>query len=135
MNQAKHTKPVKSHKAFSLAARVKSIRYAMEGVKSFLLTEHNALIHLFLTYMVFIISLVLPVSLSELIAIVLATGFVWSAEIFNTAIEKMADFVSPEKNSSIKYIKDLAAAAVLIAAVSALIAGGIIFIPKIIRLW
>ena len=60
-----------------------------------------------------------------------AAGFVWSAEIFNTAIESMMDHLSPEKHPRVKYIKDLAAGAVLVAAITAIIAGLIIFIPKI----
>ena len=56
---------------------------------------------------------------------------VWTAEIFNTAIEKTMDFISREKHPQIKLVKDLAAAAVLITAVSAIIVGAIIFIPKL----
>lgn len=62
----------------------------------------------------------------------LTISFVFSCEILNTAIEKIADFVSPEWRNEIKIIKDLAAAAVLVSAIAAFIVGLIIFIPKII---
>jgi diacylglycerol kinase len=58
---------------------------------------------------------------------------VWVAEIFNTAIEKTMDFISRERHPQIKLIKDLAAAAVLVTAFSALITGAIIFIPKLLK--
>lgn len=66
----------------------------------------------------------------EAIAITFATGFVWTAELFNTSIEKLADKVTMEYNDTIKLVKDISAAAVLIASVAALITGLIIFIPK-----
>lgn len=55
---------------------------------------------------------------------------VWTAELFNTAIEKVMDFISTERLPQIKWIKDMAAAAVLITALAAVIIGALIFIPK-----
>ncbi len=81
-----------------------------------------------------VLAFVFPVSTREAVALALAVGFVWTAELFNTAIEKIMDFISIEKKPAIKYIKDLAAAAVLVAAMAALITGLIIFIPKI-QIW
>lgn len=71
----------------------------------------------------------------EIILIIIVTGMVWCAELFNTAIEKMADLITKERHPTIKFIKDIAAGAVMIAALIALFTGGIIFIPKIIALW
>jgi diacylglycerol kinase (ATP) len=68
----------------------------------------------------------------ELIALVLAIGGVWITEMLNTCMEKMADLVTLEEHPEIKFIKDLAAGAVLVAAVIAVIIGLIIFIPKIL---
>ena len=62
-----------------------------------------------------------------------AIGSVLAAEAINTAIEKLADFVSPAHQVLIGKAKDLAAAAVLILSICAFIIGGIIFIPKIIH--
>ncbi|HET6995741.1 MAG TPA: diacylglycerol kinase family protein, partial [Chitinophagaceae bacterium] len=72
----------------------------------------------------------LEVSHSEMILLVIVTGFVWVAEIFNTAIEKAMDLISPGYHPKVKLIKDLSAAAVLIAAVISVITGALIFIPK-----
>jgi diacylglycerol kinase (ATP) len=64
----------------------------------------------------------------------MAMGFVWVTEILNTCIERIMDFISTEQDPKIGVIKDLAAAAVLFAALTAVVAGAIIFIPKIIAL-
>ncbi|MBO9658929.1 MAG: diacylglycerol kinase family protein, partial [Chitinophagaceae bacterium] len=69
----------------------------------------------------------------ELIALVIVTGLVWAAEIMNTAVEHLVDFVSPGFHQKAGLIKDLSAGAVLVLSVTALITGLIIFIPKIIH--
>lgn len=121
---------MKKNNPFSLKERNKSFKYAFEGIATFFRQEHNARIHLAATIAVIGLSIIFPVSRMEAIALTFAIGFVWVAEIFNTAIEKMADFISKETNPAIKTIKDLSAAAVLVAAVIAVITGCFIFIPK-----
>jgi diacylglycerol kinase (ATP) len=118
------------NKPFSLLARFKSIGYALEGIVIFFKTEHNALIHLAATIVVILLSIFFPISKIEALALVLTIGLVWVAEIFNTALEKAMDFISDEQLHAIKNIKDLSAAAVLVAAIIAIIVGGIVFIPK-----
>jgi diacylglycerol kinase len=59
--------------------------------------------------------------------VLLATGFVWVAETFNTALEFLTDLVSPEWRPLAGQVKDLAAAAVLLAAATALTVGVLIF--------
>ena len=58
-------------------------------------------------------------------------GLVISLEVLNTAIEKLVDVVSPGYAKEAGLVKDIAAGAVLVAAIAAVIAGGIIFIPKL----
>ena len=60
------------------------------------------------------------------------TGLVWVTEILNTCLEKLADFITLEQHPHIKYIKDLAAGAVLVAAIIAVVTGLLIFIPKVL---
>ena len=122
---------MKNNQPFSLRGRVRSFRYAYDGILTFFKEEHNARIHLVGTCIVIFLAINLSVSAIEAIALTLAVGLVWIAEIFNTAIEKMADFISPEKSSRIKIIKDLAAAAVLVAAAIAVIVGCFVFILKL----
>jgi diacylglycerol kinase (ATP) len=118
-------------KQFSFRDRANSFRFAWEGICRFFEQEHNARIHLFATGMVFLLACWFRVSRQEAIVLILVVGFVWVAEIINTAIEKLADFVEPGFHPKIKLIKDLAAAAVLVAALIALLTGAFIFIPKI----
>jgi diacylglycerol kinase (ATP) len=118
-------------KEFSFRARTDSFRFAINGIKGFFRQEHNARIHLVATVAVFIAAWWLRLSGTEIILLVIVTGFVWLAEIFNTAIERVMDFISPQHQPEVKLIKDLAAAAVLVAALIALITGAIIFIPKL----
>jgi diacylglycerol kinase (ATP) len=117
-------------KPFSFRARANSFRFAWKGINKFFAAEHNAWIHLVATIMVFGFAWWLRAPANEMIALVIVIGFVWVAEIFNTAIEKIMDFVSPARHPGVKLIKDLAAAAVLVASFIALITGAIIFIPK-----
>ena len=60
---------------------------------------------------------------------------VFIAELFNTSLETISDIVDSEWNEKIRNAKDYAAAAVLVAAIVSLVAGGIIFIPKLLNLF
>jgi diacylglycerol kinase len=57
------------------------------------------------------------------------------AELINSAIEMLCDYVQPERHASIKIVKDLAAGAVLLAAIGSVIIGGVVFLPKIYMLF
>lgn len=121
-------------KHFSIKARLKSFTYAFNGIKSLIKNEHNARIHLCATICVIPAGFFFHLSAGEWIAVIFAIGFVFSAEAVNSAIEYLADFVSPGRQELIKQAKDVAAAAVLFAAIAAAAIGMIIFIPKILNL-
>ena len=116
---------------FSLVNRFKSFTYAWSGIKELLRTEHNTWVHLFLTIIVVILGLIFNITTGEWCALIICMTMVWTAEIFNTCIEKLLDFISTDRHPQIKNIKDMAAAAVLMASWAAIIIGAIIFIPKI----
>lgn len=118
---------------FSISQRLKSFRYAFNGLKILVKEEHNARIHLVTAILVVIPGVVLKISTMEWVAVVFAIGLVITAEIINSSIENIADFISPENHEKIKKIKDLGAAGVLISAVTALINGMVIFLPKILE--
>ena len=61
--------------------------------------------------------------------IVLAIAFVWVAEIVNTAFEHLCNVVQPDFHVSVKAAKDVAAGAVLVAAMAAAVIGGLVFLP------
>jgi diacylglycerol kinase len=123
-----------SSKKFSIADRIRSFRYAFSGLRILFKEEHNALVHLVITIIVLVLGAIFSISSLEWIAVVFAIGFVFVTEVLNTAIEDIADFISPQRDERIKRIKDLGAAAVVTSAVTAVVVGVIIFLPKILRL-
>lgn len=119
---------------FTFRKRLRSFRYAFNGICLLISKEHNAWIHCFAAVCVVIAGFLLEISKMEWIACVIVIGAVLAAEAVNSAVEALADFVSPEYNEAIKRTKDLAAGAVLLMAIAAAVVGGIIFFPKLIDL-
>lgn len=115
---------------FSIKTWLLRFRYAGQGLISSFRTGQAVWIHLVATLLVISLSIVARISGMEAIAITFVTGFVWTAELFNTSIEKLADKVTMEYSEQVKVVKDISAAAVLVASLVALITGLIIFIPK-----
>lgn len=119
------------HKKFSSHSRASSFGFAIKGIQKFFQEEPNARIHLLITVAVFIAAAYLRVSRTEFALLVIVMGMVWVSEIFNTAIERIMDFIYPDHDEKIETIKDLSAAAVLVSAIIAAAVGLIVFIPKI----
>ena len=119
---------------FSFRERLRSFAFATNGLRILIATEHNAQIHLVAAAVVTLAGLLFGISAHEWIALVFAIGIVIALECVNSAIERIADFISPERHESIKAIKDLSAAAVLIGAMAAAAVGIIIFAPRIMAL-
>ena len=71
----------------------------------------------------------------EWTAICLCIGLVVSAELFNTAIERLVDLVSPQRHPLAGQVKDIAAGAVLVCALAAIAVGLIIFVPYLTRIF
>jgi diacylglycerol kinase (ATP) len=122
-----------SHK-FSFKKRIKSFSFAINGIIALVKKEHNARIHLVASLCVTILGFVLKISTAEWISIVIVIGLVIISELFNTAIEKLADLVDSNWNKQIGQVKDYSAGAGLISAIVSVIVGGLIFIPKILVL-
>jgi len=124
----------KQKQKFSLRKRLKSFVYAFAGLKILQREEHNFRIHLLFAILAVATGFIMKISAMEWIAIVFAIGFVFVVEIFNTAIENITDFISPDEHPSIKRIKDMSAAGVLISTVTAMVIGLIVFLPKLFLL-
>lgn len=116
---------------FSLRARARSFTYAWAGLKALISTEHNMYIHLLFTLITLAVGCLVRVNAVECTLLIFSTALVWMAELFNTAIEKTADLISKERHPQIKLIKDVSAAAVLVAAVAAALIGCIIFFQRL----
>lgn len=116
---------------FSIKDRFRSFKYAFNGLKILFTQEHNARIHLAVSLFTIFSGYILNISRVEWLVILLLIAIVISLEAINSAIENLSDVVSPQKNEKIKIVKDMSAAAVLIASSIAVICGCLIFIPKL----
>ncbi|WP_042145979.1 diacylglycerol kinase family protein [Paucisalibacillus sp. EB02] len=106
-------------------------KYAVNGLREVFKSERNFRLHLFSTIIVIIAGIFYEIHYTEWTAVVVVVGLVITAEILNTAIEEIINYVKPEIHPAAKKIKDLAAAGVFMAAITALIVGLIIFLPKV----
>jgi len=118
--------------SFSIAARARSFVFAFRGLAVVLRTQHNAWLHALATIATLLLGFVLEVSRGEWLALTLAIALVWMAEGFNTAVEALCDVVSPDHHPEVERAKDVAAGAVLIAALGALAVGLVVFAPKLV---
>jgi diacylglycerol kinase (ATP) len=105
-----------------------SFRYAFRGIRFALLSENNIRIHSIATVVVLGLSIWLKLSHNDWCWIIACIGWVWMAELFNTALEKLVDLVSPEVHPLAGKVKDIAAGAVLISSTAAFLIGIIIFL-------
>ncbi len=110
--------------------RIKSFRFALKGVWLLITTEHSIMVQLTIAILMTFIGWWLHISKNEWIFQILAIGLVLVAESLNTCIEKLCDFVHPDHHKKIGFIKDIAAGAVSFAAITAVIIGLIIYLPK-----
>lgn len=109
------------------------MRHAWHGVVHVFEHERNARIHLLFAVLALLLGILLQISDAQLAAVFFAILIVFLSEIFNTAIERTLDLIDPNENPRIKIIKDMAAGAVLVAAIGAILIGVAIFAPAISR--
>jgi diacylglycerol kinase (ATP) len=114
---------------FTLAARLKSFSYALQGVWFMLKTQHNAWLHGLATLLVIALAVYCHVSESDWRWLIVSMAMVWVAETLNTAVEYVCDVVSPGYSEAVKHAKDISAGGVLIAALAALLVGLLTFWP------
>ena len=106
---------------------LQSFNYATEGVIHALRTQRNLWIHFVIAVGVLIAALAFGVTKIELMVLLLAITFVLVAELVNTAIEAAVDVASTAFDPMAKLAKDIAAGAVLIAALNAVAVGYLVF--------
>ncbi|RPD40137.1 diacylglycerol kinase family protein [Chitinophaga barathri] len=118
----------------SAQKRFFGIRHAVNGLGLFLRSESNGRMHAIATVLVIALAAWLRCTAIEWALLAIVTGMVWLAEMLNTAIEKIMDYVQPEIHPQVKWIKDVAAGAVLAATITAIAVGGFVFVPKLLAL-
>lgn len=118
-------------KFFSFKHRIKSVGYACEGIVTFFKTQPNAWIQLSAAVAIVVVGFMLKINCWEWCWIVASIASVIITEMLNTALEFLTDLVSPSVHPLAKKVKDVAAGAVLIAAITSVVIALIIFLPKI----
>ncbi len=113
----------------------KSFKYAGEGLKEAYKTEQTVWFYIPVAILVIIAGFVFKISHTEWLIIILILGLIYSMELINTALESTVDLATSEYKPLAKKAKDTVSAAVLVFAITSVIAGLIIFIPKIIALF
>jgi diacylglycerol kinase (ATP) len=113
-----------------ITGRIKSVGYAVKGAFKLITSEHSVMIQFSLAVIMIIAGFYFDIDRYEWMMQVLAFGLVLGIESLNTAVEKLADFVHPEFHNKIGFIKDIAAGAVLFAALAAIAIGLLIYVPK-----
>jgi diacylglycerol kinase len=113
------------------ASRLASFRHAFAGWWYVLRTQRNAWIHALISTGVIIISLWLGLSRVEWAVLLVMVALVWMAEFINTALEAVVDLASPNLHPLAKVGKDVAAAAVLLGALTAVLIGLLLLGPPL----
>ncbi|BAV04825.1 diacylglycerol kinase (ATP) [Filimonas lacunae] len=119
---------------YSKQTFLSSVLNALNGLFFFITKERNARIQLTAAAVAVTASVLLRISAMQWIIVLTCIGAVLCLEMVNTSVEKLCDVVHKEYHPEIRWVKDIAAAAVLLAALVSVIAGAIIFIPKMLSL-
>jgi diacylglycerol kinase len=109
--------------------------HAFNGFVIAFRTQSSFRIHILIAAIVYTLAIALRLTVIDWILINSAIIFVLVAELFNTAIERLCDFLDKRPRKIIMIIKDISAAAVLISVLQAFIVGGYVFIPYLLRLF
>jgi diacylglycerol kinase len=112
-----------------IRSRYNSFRFAFKGLSAVFRSEPNMHLHVLASVVVLVMAYRFEVTRVEWCLLLLCIGLVWIAEIINTSIETLTDLVSPEHNILAGKTKDLAAGAVLMAAITAVAVGLFVFVP------
>lgn len=112
------------------SGRLKSVGFAVKGALKLITSEHSVMVQSSLAVLMTVAGFYFKIDRYEWMMQILAFGLVLGVESLNTAVEKIADFIHPEYHERIGFIKDIAAGAVMFAALAALAIGLLIYVPK-----
>lgn len=113
----------------------KSCSYAIKGLFKTFREEQNLKIQTLASLAVLILGIYFSISRMEWIVLTLVVCLVLTAEITNSAVERITDVLKPRINTYVKEIKDIMAAAVLMSSIAAVIVGVIIFWPYVYKIF
>ena len=113
-----------------LKGRLRSITFALRGAWLLITTEHSIMVQVSIAIIMTVVGFIMQLSSVEWMFQLMAIGLVLVAESLNTGVEKLSDFIHPDYNDRIGFIKDISAGAATFAAIIAVIIGLIIYLPK-----
>ena len=109
-----------------------SFKYAFEGIKTAFKREPNFRIHVLLAILVLILAGVLKFNIIEWLILAFTITFVITLELLNTVLEAVVNLTSPDISPEAKVAKDVSAGMVLVVSILAVVAGLVLFVPKIL---
>lgn len=115
-----------------LNKRKKAFSYAFKGIAALIKGEAHARLHVLSAVLVTVFGLFFKIEPWEWVAVIICIGGVFMAEAFNSALERLADRVTVDRDPLIGQAKDLAAGAVLLFAIATFIVALIIFLPRLV---
>lgn len=114
---------------------INSFKFAIEGIIYAFKYEQNIIVHTLVMFLVIILGIIVKLSYYEWLICLILFGLVIATEMINTSIEAVVDLACPKIDPLAKIAKDTASGAVLVFALTAVVVGIIIFIPRIIGLF
>ncbi len=113
--------------------RIQSFQCAFSGIWYTLKTQRNAQIHITIAAIILFLGLIIQLTLFEWAILVLTMGFVVATEMINTVAETAMDFATKDFHPQVKIVKDVAAGAVLVSALTAVVVGLLILGPPLLE--
>ena len=110
-----------------------ALLFALLGIKQFFSRDRNGKIQMVIGLTAIALGFTVSLSSFQWLLVLFCIGLVISLEMINSAIERYCDLVTTDFHPNIKIIKDVAAGAVLVASITSLIVGLIIFIPALVQ--
>lgn len=112
---------------------LKSFRYALRGVRYVFVHERNFRVQSICAVFIFVLMFMVPISSLERVALILLVFMVLGLEILNSVIEQFIDILKPRLTYQVEVVKDMMAALVLLASVTATIVGALILLPVLVE--
>lgn len=116
------------------ASLAESFRYAFAGLRYAFGSQRNIRVQSLAAIAAISLALWLGLSLLEWAVLILVIAFVLVSEMINTVFETIVDMITTEYDPLAKTAKDVGAAAVITAAITAVLVGAILFLPKLLAL-
>jgi len=113
---------------------IKSFSHACRGVKTLVKDEQSFRLQILAALVVGIFLLIFPLSVFEMIVVLLMVALVLILEMINSIFERLVDTFKPRIHPVVGEIKDIMAATVLVASIFSAIIGVIIFLPHFLDL-